>query len=202
MEDLIEFTRRSDLPLLPQAAIAHAQFETIHPFPDGNGRTGRALVHAMLRGHGLTRNVTVPVSAGLLTDSNAYFASLTAYREGDADAVVRKLAEAAFDATANGRQLVQDLHEIRASWDHRIKARRNASAWRLADILVRQPVMDASLVAAELSVTPQNALRAIAPLAEAGILTEFTGFRRNRMWQCREVLTALDDFAGRAARRG
>jgi hypothetical protein len=57
-------------------------------------------------------------------------------------------------------------------------------------------------VARELGVTPQNALRAIAPLAEAAILEEFTGFARNRMWQSREVLGALDDFAARAGRRG
>ena len=48
---------------------------------------------------------------------------------------------------------------------------------------------------------PQNAQRAIAPLVDAGVLTEFTGFRRNRMWQASEVLTALDDFAARARRR-
>lgn len=201
MDDLIKFTRRTDLPLMPQAAIAHAQFETIHPFPDGNGRTGRALLHAMLRGHGLTRNVTVPVSAGLLTNTEAYFSSLTAYREGDPAAIVKKLAEASFAATANGRQLVQDLRDTRASWGEKVKARRGATAWRLADVLVRQPVVDASVVAAELGVTPQNALRAIAPLAEAGILTEFTGFKRNRMWQSREVLTALDGFAARTGRR-
>nr|WP_206442977.1 Fic family protein [Candidatus Protofrankia californiensis] len=59
MDDLARFISRTDLPSLSQAAIAHAQFETIHPFPDGNGRTGRALIHGMLRGHGLTRNVTV-----------------------------------------------------------------------------------------------------------------------------------------------
>lgn len=64
MADLVRFSRREDLPRLGQAALAHAQFETIHPFADGNGRTGRALVHALLRRHGLTRRVTVPVSAG------------------------------------------------------------------------------------------------------------------------------------------
>jgi Fic family protein len=63
MDDFVRFAGRTDLPLLSQTAIAHAQFETIHPFTDGNGRTGRALIHSMLRGHGLTRNVTVPVSA-------------------------------------------------------------------------------------------------------------------------------------------
>jgi Fic family protein len=202
MVDLVKFTRRTDLPLLSQAAIAHAQFETIHPFPDGNGRTGRALIHAMLRGHGLTRNVTVPVSAGLLTDTNGYFDALTVYRQGDPAAIVEKLANASFAAAANGRQLVLDLRTIRRSWDDKIKARRGATAWRLADVLFRRPVIDTPTVARELGVTPQNALRAVTPLAESGILEEFTGFARNRMWQSREVLDALDDFAARAGRRG
>jgi Fic family protein len=199
--DLLSYTRRVDLPLLAQAAIAHAQFETIHPFPDGNGRTGRALLHAMLRGRDLTRNVTVPVSAGLLADTGAYFDALTAYREGQPAIIVSKLAEASFAATRNGRELVADLRAVRAGWDGAIKARRNAAAWRLADLLLRQPVVDAAAIATDLGIAPQNAQRAIAPLAEAGILEEFTGFQRNRMWQSREVLSALDAFARRASRR-
>ena len=201
MADLVAFTQRTDLPLLSQAAIAHAQFETIHPFPDGNGRTGRALIHAMLRGHGLTRNVTVPVSAGLLTDTSGYFDALTAYRNGEPSAIVEKLAEASFAAATNGRQLVRDLRSIRKGWDGRLTARRGATAWRLVDVLLRQPVVDTTTVARELGVTPQNALRAITPLVNAGVLEEFTGFARNRMWQSREVLDALDDFAARAGRR-
>lgn len=200
--DLVEFTHRTGLPLLAHAAVAHAQFETIHPFPDGNGRTGRALVHAMLRGHGLTRNVTVPVSAGLLTDTGGYFNALTAYRDGDPAAIVAQLAHASSTATANGRVLVAELRTIRADWDDKIRARRGAAAWRLADLLLRQPVVDAATVAAELGIAPRNAQRAIAPLAETGVLAEFTGFQRNRMWQSREVLAALDGFAARAGRRG
>ncbi|MCW2578647.1 MAG: Fic family protein, partial [Blastococcus sp.] len=200
-DDLVRFARRTDVPLLARAAIAHAQFETIHPFPDGNGRTGRALINAMLRGHGLTRNVTVPVSAGLLTDTPSYFGALTAYRTGDPTAIVVNLAEASFEATANGRQLVRDLNAIRAGWNEVIKARRGAGAWQLADLLLRQPVVDAATVAAELGLAPQNTQRVVAALADAGVLTEFTGFKRNRMWQATEVLTALDDFAARAGRR-
>jgi len=202
IDDLVRFTSRTDLPLLCQAAIAHAQFETIHPFPDGNGRTGRALLHAILRGHGLTRNVTVPVSAGLLHDTRGYFDALDAYRDGDPAAIVEKLAQASFAATTNGRRLVVELRSIRASWNDKIHARRGSGALRLADVLVRQPVVDAATVATELGVTAQNAQRAIAPLTEAGILVEFTGFARNRMWHSREVLDVLDDFAARAGRRG
>jgi Fic family protein len=201
MDDLIKFTGRNDLPLLSQAAIAHAQFETIHPFADGNGRTGRALIHAMLRGHGLTRNVTVPVSAGLLVDTRSYFDSLTAYREGNPASIVEKLAEAAFAAIANGRQLVLDLRNIREGWTESITARRDAAVWRLADLLIRQPVIDAATAAAELQMTSQNVLRAIAPLVNTEVLSEFTGFTRNRMWQANQVLSALDDFAARAGRR-
>jgi Fic family protein len=202
MDDLIKFTSRTDLPLLSHAAIAHAQFETIHPFANGNGRTGRALIHAMLRGHGLTRNVTVPVSAGLLVDTSSYFDSLAAYREGHPASIVEKLAEASFAAVANGRQLIQELRGIREDWSQKIRARRDASAWRLADVLIRQPVVDAPTVAAELDTSTKNVLRAVDPLVEAGVLTEFTGFTRNRMWQSCEVLAALDSFAARAGRRG
>lgn len=201
IDDLVRFARRRDLPLLVQVAIAHAQFETIHPFPDGNGRTGRALIHAMLRGNGLTRNVTVPVSAGLLTDTHGYFDTLTAYRDGDPTRIVGMLADASLAAIVNGRQLVVELRDIRASWDDRVRSRRGATAWRLADLLVRQPVVDAPTVAAELGLAQQNAQRPIAALVDAGVLTEFTGFARNRMWQAGEVLSALDDFAARVGRR-
>ncbi len=201
IDDLVAFTRRTDLPLLTHAAIAHAQFETIHPFSDGNGRTGRALVHAMLRGHGLTRKVTVPVSAGLLGDTNTYFHALTAYRNGDLEPIVAMMANASFAAIDNGRRLVTELHDVRASWNDRVKARRGAMVWRLAELLLRQPVVDTAMVAAELGISPDNAARPITPLVRAGVLTEFTGFARNRMWQSQEVLAALDSFAARAIRR-
>src|SRR5262249_38246027 len=106
IDDLVAFVRRDDLPVLVHAAIAHAQFETIHPFPEGNGRTGRALLHAMLRNKRLIRNVTVPISAGLLTDTSSYFDALTAYRSGDLVPMVSGLADASFAAVANGRRLV------------------------------------------------------------------------------------------------
>ena len=79
--DLLAFAGRADVSTLPQMAIAHAQFETIHPFSDGSGRTGRALIQAILRNKRLTRQITVPVSAGLLTNTDAYFDALGSYRQ-------------------------------------------------------------------------------------------------------------------------
>ena len=199
--DLVRFAQRNDIPTLTHAAIAHAQFETIHPFLDGNGRTGRALIHSMLRAKGLTRKVTVPVSAGLLTDTRHYFDTLTRYRLGDIAPIVETMADASFRAIGNGRQLVEELRFIRQGWNDKIKARRDSTAWRLADLLVRQPVLDAAIVVEELGVRAANAIRPINTLVDAGVLTEFTGFKRNRMWQSREVITALDEFAARAGRR-
>lgn len=201
IDDLIDFTHRVDLPPLIVAAIAHAQFETIHPFPDGNGRTGRALLQSMLRKHGVTRNVTIPVSAGLLPDTSSYFSSLDAYRNGDVSPIVERISHAAILAVDNGRALVADLHRIRAGWDARLRARRGSAAQRLLNVLPRRPVIDSKEVAAQLDISADNSGRAIRPLVDAGILQEFTGFNRNRMWQAVEVTAALDAFADRAARR-
>ena len=201
IDDLVRFARRDDVPGLVLAALAHAQFETIHPFPDGNGRVGRALVHALLRHHGITRSVTVPVSAGLLTDVDGYFAALTAYRDGDPNPVVTAFTQGTIAALTNATALVAELRATRAGWQDTVRARADADTWRVADLLLRHPVLDTSLVRRELGVLPQNAVRVLAPLIEAGVLTEFTGRKRNRMWQAREVLDALDAFAARAGRR-
>lgn len=111
IDDLIRFAKRSDIAVLAHIAIAQAQFETIHPFPDGNGRTGRALIQSMLRNKRLTRQVTVPVSAGLLIDTSSYFQALTAYREGDPAPIVQRLSEASMLAVVNA-QLVSDQLNI------------------------------------------------------------------------------------------
>ena len=199
--DLVAFIRRDDLPVLVHGAVAHAQFETIHPFPDGNGRTGRALLHAMLRNKRLTRNVTVPVSAGLLTNTSAYFDALTAYRLGDPAPMVIRLADAAFAAVVNGRRLVDELRTIRGGWNERVTARRDSSTWRVADFLMRHPVVDAQLLTAELNIPPNNVYRYLEPLERAGVLIEFTDRRRNRAWRSAEILAALDAFAARAGKR-
>ena len=201
MEDVIAFARRTDLPVLAQAALAHAQFETIHPFPDGNGRTGRALLHSMLKNKELTRKVTVPISAGLLTDTESYFDALTSYRQGDPVPIVRQISEASFRAVTNGRQLAGDIKTTRAGWDDKITVRRDAAAWRLADLLLRQPVVDAEAVAQDLAIPTTSARSALGHLADVGILNEFTGYRRNRMWEAKEITSALDAFASRAGRR-
>lgn len=200
MSDLIDFADRTDVPVLVQAAIAHAQFETIHPFPEGNGRTGRALIHAMLRRGGLTDNLTIPVSAGLLHDPKSYFDALGEYRAGDVDAIVHAVARAAFAAVSNGRRLVQDIRETRERWSEEVRVRADSSAHRAMDFLLAQPVVTVRILADALHISDVAAGNAINRLSDAGVVTKAAGNARYRIWQAPDVILALDAFAARARR--
>ncbi len=146
--------------------------------------------------------MTVPVSAGLLADTDAYFAALTSYRNGDAAPIVERFSQATGLAIANGRALISDLREIRENWNHVITARADSAVWKVADLLTRRPVVNAALLALELGIESTNAHRYLNPLAEKGILVETTNGPRNRVWRSPEILAALDAFAERAGRRG
>ena len=201
MADLVQFCARTDVPVLAHAALAHAQFETIHPFHDGNGRTGRALFHSMLRRGGLTRNVTVPVSAGLLSDTERYFHALGRYRQGDADAIVLAFADAVFAGINNGRTLVAELQEVSAHWESVVPSRRGSAGASLRTFLLQQPVVTVQMLADELGVSLVSASTAIGRYVDAGVLVQTNNFKRNRIWHSPDVLAALDRFGARARRR-
>ncbi|GAA3340070.1 Fic family protein [Curtobacterium pusillum] len=202
VDDVMAFARRLDLPRLAQVAVTHAQFETIHPFTDGNGRTGRALLQAMLRSNELTQNVTVPVSAGLLTDTDGYVRALTAYRRGEIEPIIRRVAEASFEAVANARELVDEIASIRARWRDALTARRDSGVWRALDVVARQPVLNASALAAGMGVEPKNAYPHLDRLVEAGILARKNEYQQGVIFRNDEILRALDAFSARAGRRG
>lgn len=202
IDDLVAFVRRVDIPSLAHVAIAHAQFETIHPFPDGNGRTGRALAQAMLRHMRVTTNITVPVSAGLLHDVTDYYDALTAYRRGELRPIITAFTRAAGYAVANGRQLVDDIASIQTEWDGRMQGlRADATARRIAALAIAHPALNSDLVTRELDVAPPTAFRALDSLVERGVLRTANSRRRNRIWLAEPVLGALDEFAARAGRR-
>jgi Fic family protein len=202
MDDLVAFVARTDIPALAHVAIAHAQFETIHPFPDGNGRTGRAIVQAMLRQGRVTTNIAVPVSAGLLHDVKDYYDALTAYRRGELPPIITAFTRAAGYAVVNGRQLVRDIGSIEAAWAEKMSGlRSDAAARRAAALAIAHPVVNSEMVLRELSVAPPTAFRALDALVERGVLKAANSQRRNRIWLAEPVINALDDFAARAGRR-
>jgi Fic family protein len=201
IEDLIRFALRDDLPALVHVALAHAQFETIHPFSDGNGRTGRALAQSMLRRRGITRNVAVPVSAGLLSNVAGYHEALMSYRAGDVVPIVLAFSRAAEKAVTNARQLVGDIETIRDGWANKVQARKSSGVWKLLDIIARKPVLNATTAAAELGGSASNAYPPLRALVDAGILKSKAEHQLGPFWRSDEILGAIDAFAERAGRR-
>jgi len=120
MSDLIDFCNRDDLPTVVQAAVAHAQFENIHPFVDGNGRIGRALVSAILRRRGVSRTVTIPLASALGANRENYFDCLAQWRLGNAMPIIQLFAnglEAASLEAATAADLIATLPKL---WQERL----------------------------------------------------------------------------------
>ena len=201
MKDLGTFMQRDDMPALAQAAIAHAQFETIHPFADGNGRTGRALVHVLMRSRCLATTTALPISASLLTDTTRYFAALDAYRAGDVDGIVQLFARASIEAARRGARLAEELTQICNEWNGLLTARADALAWQVLDLLVQRPVLTTAAVSAEFSVSAETARNALERLEADGIAVSAQLDKRQRGWRSPDVLELLDEFADRAGRR-
>ncbi|MFB4350766.1 Fic family protein [Microbacterium sp. CR_7] len=196
MSDLIRFVERQDISVLVQVAVAHAQFETIHPFVDGNGRTGRALAQSILRNKGLVGSTAVPISAGLLVNTGRYFAALTDFRAGDAGPIVREFARASRIAASTGTRLVDDLvSQLDESRSLLAGVRADAAAWKVLPALVGQPAVTTKHLMNTLGLGEMAALRALDTLTDRGVLTETTGRGRNRVWQHRGIFDVLDGYA-------
>jgi len=201
MADLVSFLGRSDLPVVVHMAIAHAQFETIHPFVDGNGRTGRALMHAMLRAAGVTRHVTVPVSAGVLSEPAEYLEGLTWFRQGDITRIVEAVAGAAHRAVWLQHWLGGELDDLANTWQAAARPRRGSALEGLITVAIGQPALTVSVAADRLGVGLTAASRALDQAVDAGILTPANDKKRNRVWLAQDVLSLMDQFAERAGRR-
>lgn len=201
IDDLVRFANRLDLGALAHIAVTHAHFETIHPFPDGNGRTGRVIIQRMLRSAGLTRHAILPLSAGLLADTDRYFEALDAYRVGDVEQIVSSFVDAAFSSLGNASRLASNLSAIRESWNDVVSARADSTVWPLLDYCVGRPAITVASVAADLSVSSVAAQNAIDRLTELGILRQNSPARRNRIWLVSEVLGAVEQFMDRARRK-
>ena len=205
LEDLFAFTRRTDLPPLTRAAIAHAHFETIHPFVDGNGRTGRALIHVLLSWAGLTPHAPLPLSAVLLADVDSYFRSLDAYRRGEPLVIVEFFIEAAARAAALGRSAGRRIGRTVEAMLERSPGRAGTPDRAIIELLARRPVLDAGSAATAVGVSEAAARRSLERLEAAGLLRGYLIGPHRRAWRSPEILDLMDDVAsalGRRARPG
>lgn len=195
MHDLAVFTQRVDIAPLEQIAIAHAQFETIHPFPDGNGRTGRALAHTTLKQYGVVQHTTAPISAGILQQQQHYFEALTAYRAGDVQPIIEVFVAAAFAAAHLGSRLANDTKAVQDRWHAAIPSRAGSAARRGIDFITETPAFTITALANHLGVTYRAAADAVATYERHSVCQQASSNKRNRYWLATELIETLDAFA-------
>jgi Fic family protein len=205
LDDLLTYVNGDDHPALVQAAIAHAQFETIHPFADGNGRTGRALIHVILRRRGLAPRFVPPISLVLATWAGGYISGLTAYRHvGAADLPerstragtwLRTFATAAHRSCADAESYAGEIEALDARWRERLgRVRANSAVELLLDLLPGVPVITVDSAARLIGRSEMRTGEAVNRLEAAGILRQRNiGRQRYRVFEAADV---VDLFSG------
>lgn len=202
LEDLVKFSNRFDVSPLLQAAVAHCQFETVHPFADGNGRTGRALIQIILHNARVIRKSALPISAGLLGNLNEYFIALEKYRDGDYSSMLKLFCYSAQDAIFASRVTADAIDGLRDVWLQKITARKDSVIWKLLDLILTQPVIDVNYVSEVLGVSAPAARTAVDQLLDAGILSKTSTKLRNVTYQSKEVAAIMDNFSKSIQKRG
>ena len=202
VDDLARFVTATDGNPVVRAAVAHAQFETIHPFVDGNGRTGRALIHTVLKRADALRNTLIPISTVFAGDTNAYIAGLGDFRASPhrLDAWIVAFAHAAELAAQNAAQLAADIRGLgertlatlvahrKAAGLSPASPRQGAVSLRILEALPTEPVVTIDTVAERFSVSTTAAQRALAELADSGILA------RNKDQKGRLICWTADEY--------
>ena len=195
LDDLCAFCNREDVPVVIQAAIAHVQFETIHPFLDGNGRVGRALILAILRRRGIAPRYLPPVSLALAGEADRYVAGLTSWRNGDEEDWYMVFVDAVHRAAMGARAFADDVVELQRRWTEQAgNPRRNSGPLRLIELLPSQPIINVKTAAQLLGGTEERARQAVLRLERAGVLRQTAVGRRNRAWECIGLFDLLDRF--------
>jgi Fic family protein len=208
--DLVAFINSVSQSAFVQAAIAHAQFETIHPFVDGNGRVGRALIHLVLRRRGLAPRFVPPISLVLATEARTYVSGLTAFRYVGAptSAAAQQgiamwlgtFASATARACRDAQQIAVDIDALERRWrEQAAPVRRNSAADLLLGLLPAAPILTVSTAAQLTRRSFQAADLAIAHLTKAGVLQQTKLGRRNRAFEAVGLVDSLTAIERRLA---
>jgi Fic family protein len=199
LNDVCEAINDESFSPLVSAALVHAQFETIHPFDDGNGRTGRALIHVVLRRRGTAPAYVPPISVVLAAERDAYIRGLTRYRESDLSGWLEHFAIAAGRAARLAGTYLGAVEDLMDHWRTQLGGgaapRADAAARAVINVLPAHPVITAPVAAAATGRAKSAVHQAIAVLEEAGVLEPLAASRRNRSWEAAgllELLAALE----------
>ena len=192
----------AELPTLVRIAIAHYQFETIHPFRDGNGRIGRLLVMLMMVREQLLPGPLLPLSSAFEQHRDAYVENLLQVsRTGDWAAWLRFFLQGVIDSADEAIELVTALDDLRQKMHLQLQATRSSiRLLTLVDSLFERPAISIGAATKLLGVTTASASANISKLVAANILTEITGRTRDRVYVARRILNLMGDGTAHAAR--
>ncbi len=186
----------SELPVLVQVGLAHAQFETIHPFPDGNGRVGRLLITFLLCQRGILQQPVLYLSHFFRQRRGEYYERLQAVRDcGDWEGWLAFFLRGAAEVSAGAAETIRRILSLRE--EHRILVmerlgRAAADGYRVLDRLYRQPFLSVADVPGITGTNYPAANRLVARLVEIGVLEEITGGRRNRVYRYSPYMQVLE----------
>lgn len=207
LADLCRAVNGETLPPIVQAALVHAQFETIHPFHDGNGRTGRALIHVVLRRRGTAPAYVPPVSIVLAAKRTGYIAGLTEFRGEGVTPWIRRFADAAATAARLAHVYLDAVRRLAERWRAQLAGgpapRAGAAAWALIDVLPAHPMLTAAEAIVATGRARAAVYQAIEQLEEARVLVRVSGGKRSQVWEPAGLLDLLEGLeAGRLPVRG
>jgi Fic family protein len=198
LEDLCAAINDDVLPPVIQAGLVHAQFEVIHPFLDGNGRTGRALIHVVLRRRGLTPMYVPPISVVLAGDKASHIAGLDAYARGDADAWLTTFAAATAQSAGLAASYLTRVETLQDQWRTMLRTtanpRADSVAWTLIDVMPAHPMISVPVAVAATGRTKAVVNEALLQLEAAGVVTRASQGQRNRTWEATGLLDLLADL--------
>jgi Fic family protein len=184
------------LPLLIKAGLAHAQFETIHPFLDGNGRVGRLLITFLLVHGGALREPLLYLSYYLKLHRAEYYDRLTAIRtDGDWEGWMRFFLRGVATTAEEATTTAERIFELRERHRSLVLEETGANGLKLLSALFQQPLVNVNHVSEAVEVTFPTANRLVARFEELQLLREVTGQRRSRLFRYEPYLRLFDEPA-------
>ncbi|MEO7360127.1 MAG: Fic family protein [Gemmatimonadaceae bacterium] len=197
LTDLCVSINDDTLPTLVQAAIVHAQFETVHPFDDGNGRTGRALVHVIFRRRGVAPTFLPPISLIFARERKQYIEGLTHFRGDRVLDWIEQFASATFRAATLAQTYLEQIRRLQQQWRDRLRAssaspRSDSVAWALIELLPAHPMISGPVAVAATNRAKSRVYEAIDQLVNAEVLLPLTDGTRNRWWEAEGLLDLVE----------